>query len=121
VVREAVGTFCGVLRTEGYSVYERLTQKTTVILHAHWWSHTRRQFEKAQGAEPRLVAAALERSAKLYNEEAKIRELGLEGVAKLAHRGAYTKPRGDACLAWLKQTGMMAVLLPANPFGQAAR
>jgi transposase len=34
VVREALGNFCGVLLTDGYSVYERFTQKVTAILHA---------------------------------------------------------------------------------------
>jgi transposase len=47
--------------------------------------------------------------------------LGLEGVAKLAHRGEYTKPLVDACFAGLKQTGSTEVSLPTNPFGQAAR
>jgi transposase len=65
VVRAALGNFCGVLLTDGYRVYERFAQQTTAILPAQGWSHTRRQFEKAQGAEPRLVAAALDQSAKL--------------------------------------------------------
>jgi transposase len=121
VVREALGTFCGVLLTDGYTVYERFTQKTTAILHALCWSHTRRQFEKAQGAEPRLVAAALEQIATLYKEEAKIRAFGLDGVTKLAHRGEYSKPLVDAFFAWLKQTVISEVILPTNPFGQAAR
>jgi transposase len=34
VVREALGKFCGVLLTDGYSVYERFTQKVASILHA---------------------------------------------------------------------------------------
>jgi transposase len=121
VVREALEKFCGVLLTDGYSVYERFAQKTTAILHAQCWAHTRRQFEKAQGAEPRLVADALKRIGDFYKEEAKIRELGLEGVAKLAHRGEHSKPLVDAFFAWLKQTVITAVILPTNPFGQAAR
>jgi transposase len=121
VVREALGKFCGVLLTDGYSVYERFAQKTTAILHALCWSHTRRQFEKAHGAEPRLVRAALDQIAEFYKEEAKIRELGLEGVAKLAHRGEYSKPLVDAFFTWLKQTVITEVILPTNPFGQAAR
>ena len=67
------------------------------------------------------MAAALERIATLYKEEATIRALGLEGVAKLAHRGAYRKPLVDAFFAWLKQTVITEVILPTNPFGQAAR
>jgi transposase len=121
VVREALGNFCGVLLTDGYTVYERFTQKVTAICHAQCWSHTRRQFEKAQGAEPRLVGAALDQIAKLYKEEAKIREQGLEGVAKLAYRGEHSKPIVEAFFAWLKETVRMEVLLPTNPFGQAAR
>jgi hypothetical protein len=121
VVREALGKFCGVLLTDGYTVYERFAQKTTAIRHAQCWGHTRRQFEKAQGAEPRLVAAALERIATFYQEEATIRALGLEGVAKLAHRGEYSRPLVDAFFAWLKQTVITEVILPTNPFGHAAR
>src|SRR5262249_10031633 len=121
VVREALGKFCGVLFTDGYSVYERFTQKVTAMLHAQWWSHTRRQFEKAQGAEPRLVATVLERIATCYKEEAKIRGQGLDGVAQLAHRGEYTKPLVEDFFAWLKQTVITEVILPPNPFGQAAR
>jgi transposase len=121
VVREALGNFCGVLLTDGYSVYERFAQQTRVILHAQCWSHTRRQFEKAQGAEPRFVAAALEQIATIYQEEAKSRALGLAGVTKLAHRGTYSKPLVDNFFAWLKQTVSTEVILPTNPFGQAAR
>jgi transposase len=121
MVREGLGRFCGVLLTDGYSVYERFAQKTTAILHAQCWSHTRRQVEKAQGAEPRLVAVALDRIATFYQEEAKIRELGLEAEAKLAHRGEYTKPLVDDFFAWLKQTVITEGLLPSNPFGHAAR
>jgi transposase len=121
VVREALGNFCGVLLTDGYSVYERFAQQTSAILHAQCWAHTRRQFGKAQGAEPRLVATARERIATLYQEETKICELGLEGVTKLAHRGEYSKPLVDAFFAWLKQTVITEIILPTNPFGQAAR
>jgi transposase len=121
VVREALGKFCGVLLTDGYTVYERFARQTTAILHAQCWAHTRRQFEKAQGAEPRLVDAALAQILQLYQEEAKMRELGLEGVAKLAHRGEYSTPVVDAFFAWLKQTVVTEVILPTNPFGQAAR
>jgi transposase len=42
------------------------------------------------------------------------------GEAKLAHRGEYTNPLVDAFFVWLKQTGMTELLLPTNPFGQAA-
>jgi transposase len=121
VVREALGTFCGVLLTEGYRVYERFTQKVTSIRHAQGWSHTRRPVEKAANAEPRLVAAALDRIATFDKEEAASREQGLAGAAKLAHRGEYTNPLVEDFFAWLNQTVITEVLLPSNPFGHAAR
>lgn len=121
VVREALGKFCGVLLTDGYIVYERFAQKVKSLVHAQCWSHTRRQFVEAERAEPRLVAMALDHIEGLYREEAVIRTQGLEGEAKLAHRGEYTKPRVEAFFAWLKQTVLTEVLLPSNPFAQAVR
>ena len=44
-----------------------------------------------------------------------------QAEAKLAHRGEYTKPRVEAFFGWLKQTLTTQVLLPSNPFAQAAR
>jgi transposase len=121
VVREALGKFCGVLLTDGYIVYERFALKVSDLVHAQCWSHTRRQFEKAQRAEPRLVAAALDHIEGFYREEAYIGEHGLDAEAKLAHRGEVTKPLVENFFAWLKQTVITEVLLPTNPFGQAAR
>jgi transposase len=121
VVREAVGTFCGVLLTAGYIVYERFALKTQSLVQAQCGSHARRQFEKAQRAEPRLVAMALDRLATFYKEEATIRERGLTAEAKLAHRAEYSKPLGEDFFVWLKQTVIREVLLPTTPFGQAAQ
>lgn len=120
VVREALGKFCGVLLTDGYIVYKLFTQKVQGLVQAQCWSHTRRQFEKAQRAEPRLVAAALDHIEGFYRQEAYIRAHGLDAEAKLAHRGEYTKPLVEAFFAWLKQTVITEVLLPTNPFGHAA-
>jgi transposase len=121
VVREALGNFCGILVTDGYIVYDRFVQTVNRLVHAQCWSHTRRHFVDAERAEPRLVAEALERIGAFYKEEASIRARGLEAEAKLAHRGEYTKPLVEAFFTWLKQTVITEVLLPSNPFAQAAR
>ena len=121
VVREALGQFCGVLLTDGYIVYDRFAQTVNRLVHAQCWSHTRRHFVDAERAEPQFVAAALDRIGTFYREEAYIRAHGLEADAKLAHRGEYTKPLVEAFFAWLKQTLITEVLLPSNPFAQAAR
>jgi transposase len=121
VVREALGKFCGILLTDGYIVYDRFAQTVNRLVHAQCWSHTRRHFVDAERAEPTLVAHALEHIGGLYEQEAYIRAHGLEAETKLAHRGEYTKPLVEAFFGWLKQTLTTQVLLPSNPFTQAAR
>ena len=121
VVREALGSFCGVLLTDGYSVYERFAQRVNRVVHAQCWSHARRKFVEAERAEPTLVARALEQIRAVYEHEAQLRQRGLEGEAKLAYRTQYAKPLVDKFFAWLGQTLTTQALLPTNPFTQAAR
>lgn len=121
VVREALGSFCGVLLTDGYIVYERFAQRVNHLVHAQCWSHARRKFVDAERAEPALVAQALDRIGALSEHEALMRQRGLEDEAKLAYRAEFAKPLVDAFFAWLQQTLTTQVLLPANPFTQAAR
>src|ERR671937_506617 len=101
VVREALGSFCGVLVTDGYIVYDRFAQTVNRLVHAQCWVHARRKFLEAEGAEPRVVAEALERIGAFYKEEAIIRARGLAAEAKLANRGEFTKPLVEAFFAWL--------------------
>lgn len=121
VVREALGQFCGVLVTDGYQVYERFAQTVTRLVHAQCWSHTRRRFVDAEGAEPALVRQALEWIGHLYAYEAQIRQQGLEAGTKLAYREEYSKPLVERFFAWLTETLRLQPLLPSNPFTQAAR
>jgi transposase len=121
VGREARGSFCGVLVTDGSIVYDRFVQTVNRLVHAQGWSHTRRHFLDAERAEPALVTQALDFIRALYEHEAQIRQQGLTEDTKLAYRAEYAKPLGDAFFAWLEQTLTTHVLLPANPFTQAAR
>jgi transposase len=120
VVREALGSFCGILLTDGYIVYARFAQTVNRLVHAQCWSHARRQFLDAERTEPTLVRQALDFIGKLYEHEALIRQRGLAEEAKLVYRAEYAKPVVDAFFAWLKQTLTTQVLLPSNPFTQAA-
>src|SRR2546426_12657412 len=105
----------------GSFVWLAFPQTATLLYHPRCWTHPRRHFVDAERAEPRLVAEALERIGAFYKEEAYIRARGLEAEAKLAHRGEYTKPLVEAFFTWLNQTVITEVLLPSNPFAQAAR
>ena len=121
VVREALGSFCGVLVTDGYRVYERFAQTVNGVVHAQCWVHTRRRFVDAAPAEPALVTRALEFIGALYEHEAHIRERRLEDDAKLRYRAEQAKPVVDAFFTWLARTFTEQVLLPSNPFAKAAR
>jgi hypothetical protein len=121
VGREAVGTFCGVLLTEGSLVYARFAPRVHRLVHAQGGRHPRRQFVEAAPAEPVLVAPALDHSGALYKHEALLRQRGLEAEAKLADRAEYAKPRVEAFFLWLQQPRTTQPLLPATPFPKAAR
>jgi transposase len=121
VVREAWGQFCGGLLTDGYIVYDRFAQTVNRLVHAQGWSHTRRHLLDAERAEPALVRHALDFIGALYEHEALIRQRGLEAEAKLAYRAEFAKPLVDSFFLWLQQTLTTQVLLPTNPFTQAAR
>jgi transposase len=121
VVREALGKFCGVLLTDGYTVYERYAQTVNRIVHAQCWSHCRRQFVEAAALEPPLVAQALDFIGQLYQHEAHARERQLTEEALLTFRAEHAKPLVDAFFPWLRRTLREQVLLPTNPFTKAAR
>jgi transposase len=120
VVREVLGSFCGVLVTDGYKVYDRFARSMQDIVHAQCWAHTRRKFVEAQAAEPALAATALEQIGTLYALEAQGREQRLPEDAKLRQRRAHAQPVVEQFFAWLDHTLWDTVLLPSNPFRQAA-
>lgn len=121
VVREALGKFCGVLLTDGYTVYERYAQTVNRIVHTQCWSHARRHFVDAATSEPPLVAQALDFIGQLYYQEAQARERQLADEALLAFRTEHAKPLVDAFFAWLRRMLREQVLLPTNPFTKAAQ
>jgi len=120
VVREVLGSFCGVLVTDGYKVYDRFTHSMQDIVHAQCWAHTRRKFVEAQPVEPELVAQALEQIGTLYALEAQGREKKLGNEAKQRHRLSYAQPVVEQFLTWLEHILQEVILLPSNPFRQAA-
>jgi transposase len=121
VVREALGSFCGVLLTDGYTVYERYAQAVNGLVHAQCWSHCRRHFVDAAPAEPELVAQALDFIGQLYHQEARSRERQFAAETLLTFRAEQAKPVVDTFFTWLERTLREQVLLPTNPFTHAAQ
>ena len=118
VVREVLRDFCGVLLSDGYKAYDSYANEVNALVHAQCWSHTRRRFVEAEGVEPKLVAGALKKIGRLYAEERKLTSIG--GAQKIQRRAERCKPIVNDFFAWLKDVLAERVLLPSNPWIQAA-
>jgi transposase len=120
VVREVLGEYCGVLLSDGYQAYENHAAVVNGLVHAQCWSHARRYFIKAEEVEPALAAKALSYIGRLYEEEAALRRKNLPDAKRLQKRSERGKPLVDEFFAWLKTELTERVLLPSNPFTEAA-
>ena len=119
-IREQLGDFCGVLVSDGYQAYEKYAAQINSVVHAQCWSHTRRHFLKAEDIEPELTETALEYIRSLYREETKLDRRHLDEIKRLELRAKHCKPIVDDFFKWVKTALEERVLLPSNPFTQAA-
>ncbi len=119
VVRQLLGTYEGVLLTDGYEAYDRYAAQVAKLVHAQCWSHVRRYFLESESVEPELSQKALTRMGELYAYEATIREQGLEDAAKLEFRAMHCKPVVDTFFNWLREVSEKHILLPSSPFTKA--
>ena len=120
MVEETLGGYQGVLVTDGYGPYESYTARVDEIVHAQCWSHTRRQFLKAEQVEPERTATALSYIRRLYEEEARLKPKWTEGAKRLEKRATQCKPIVDGFFEWLRTELQEYALLPTNPFTVAA-
>jgi transposase len=121
VVRTLLDGYTGVLVTDGYKAYESFASQINEIVHAQCWSHTRREFLKAEKIEPELTEKALDFIRELYEAEGELKRRPVDGVKRLEFRARYCKPVVDKFFGWLEKTLSDHVLLPSNPFTEAAR
>ena len=120
MVREVLGEYRGVLLTDGYTAYERYAAQINGLVHALCWSHARRWFVKAEEVEPALTSQALEYIRRIYDAEERLKRKGLDGTMQLEQRAQRTKPIVDEFFTWLRKMLDERVLLPSNPFTEAA-
>jgi transposase len=120
LLTEILGGFKGVLLSDGYVAYERHAEKHDAIVHAQCWSHTRRQFLKAEAIEPELTEAALTYIQRLYEADAAVKGKMVDDAKRAELRAARCKPIVDEFFEWLKITLETKILLPRNPFTEAA-
>jgi transposase len=107
-----------VLLSDGYEAYAAYAAKMG-LTHAQCWTHSRRTFFEAQGAEPQAATEALRQIGALYEIEEAIREAKLSGEAKRKHRQEHSKPRVDKFFEWVDEQFERQGLLPSNPLTKA--
>ena len=105
--------------TDGYVVYEKYSKDNPALVHANCWSHTRREFIKAENIEPELVIEALNQIRHLYQIEEEIRDNHLDGNKKLLYRQEQAKPVVEKFFEWSEQTLNSKLLLPSSPLTKA--
>ena len=122
ILKEVLDGYQGVLLSDGYTAYERYAAEREKVVHAQCWSHTRRQFLKAEDIEPQLTDTALGYIRRLYEEEARLKPRLVEedDTKRLESRAVHCKPIVDEFFEWLKTTLEQRILLPRNPFTEAA-
>ena len=109
--------FSGTLLTDGYGAYTRFISRCEDIEHAQCWAHSRREFLKAQKAEPDAVAQALDFIGALYKVETDIREHA--ELDTLAHRQRYSQAIVDGFFAWCEVQVQRMDLVPSAPLSKA--
>ena len=120
-VFEALGANPGdgsVIVSDGYGAYKTYA-KATNTLNAQCWTHSRREFIKAEEVEPEKVKTALDLIRPLYTVEKEIKDNALEGEAKRLYRVEYGKPIVDAFFAWVEKERKAGDLLPTNRLTKA--
>jgi transposase len=120
VLNDLLGGYRGILISDGYAAYESYVKETKKNVHAQCWSHTRRQFLKAEAIEPDLTETALVYIRRLYEEEALLKPKLVDDAKRMELRAEHCKPIVDKFFAWLKTTLETRILLPSNPFTEAA-
>ena len=111
--------FNGTILSDGHSAYRSYAKAVTGTVHAQCWTHTRREFVKAEKHEPEAVAEALELMGVLYLVEAHIRDKKMNLTETLACRAEHAKPAVDAFFAWCEQQCQRMDLVPSSPFSKA--
>ncbi len=107
-----------VIVSDGYDAYKAYA-KVTGTLNAQCWTHSRREFIKAEEMEPELVKEALDLLRPLWKIEKEIKKQELTDDRKLIYRVLHSKPIVDLFFEWVKVQQKEKTLLPSNPLTEA--
>ena len=107
-----------VIVSDGYGAYKAYAEATDT-LNAQCWTHSRREFVKAEDVEPERAAAALDFIRPIYRIEKEIKEQELKGEAKRLYRVEHSKPVVDKFFDWVSTQLKDNALLPTNRLTKA--
>ncbi|MCB1741345.1 MAG: IS66 family transposase [Gammaproteobacteria bacterium] len=116
-----LGAFNGKIIADGHSAYRAYASQCRGTTLAQCWTHSRREFVKAENAEPDAVAQALDYIGQLYQIEAHIKDKQFDLAKTQQMRAEQSKPIVDAFFTWCEQQCQRMDLVPSNPLSKALK
>jgi transposase len=113
---EFLGSFRGMLQTDGYVAYDIYEKKDGITLFG-CMAHARRKFEKAKDNDLKRAEYVLERMQQLYLIEREAREKGLSPEQRKELRAEQSLPVLKELEKWMKE--QLPDVLPKSSIGQA--
>jgi transposase len=113
---EFLGSFRGMLQTDGYSAYDIYEKRDGITLHG-CMAHARRKFENAKENDPKRAEYVLEHMQHLYMIERESREKGLSPDQRKELRIEQSLPILQELEKWMKE--QLPDVLPKSSIGQA--
>lgn len=118
VLDDTLTSFQGHLVCDGYSAYESFVNETEGTELVQCWSHTRREFIKAEKRDEERVKWVLRQIQRIYDIEESVRGEPPNKVLKARER--ETKPLVMELFTFLKTTIAEETFVPSDPFLKAA-
>jgi hypothetical protein len=113
---ERLEGFGGTLQTDGYKVYQTLSEKQNFTL-LGCMAHGRRYFEKALDNDKPRATHAMEQIQKLYDMERKARERNMPNEVIRRYRQLFALPKLNELENWMKD--QLTQVLPKSAIGKA--
>jgi transposase len=118
VLDDELSEFSGKLLCDGYAAYESYVGLTEGAILCQCWSHTRREFLKAEKRESERVKWILRQLKAMYKIDERTRGKPPDEI--LAARQSETKPLVDELFTFVKKTIAEETFVPSDPFLKAA-
>ena len=118
VLDDALASFQGHLVCDGYSAYESFVNETEGTELVQCWSHTRREFIKAEKPDEERVKWVLRQIQLMYDIEENVRGKPSNKILKARER--ETEPLVTELFNFLKKTIAEETFVPSDPFLKAA-